>query len=471
MHRSSAVASVLEQTAGTRRLARPARTRRSADRLAAAERLLVVFVFLILSGPPRVRTRGLEDALTSPLTTLDPTGVLHLIAWAGTGMLVGYIALQRQSQFRAMLRALMKSPGTRWYLLFGLLGIASAVYSPSTLYTLFFAGKIVLAIVAIVLVCESGPSARYDRALGLLFAMNGVRAITLVVLYAVDPGTVGEGEGLFRGYRLYGGFLGDYGESALLAGLWLLATAIFGKTKMVRTLATVGYCASWVLLLASQTRSAIAAGVICFVILVSQRRSSRGRATLAVLSVVALGLLLWRPAQVVLNSATRSGDGIKDLTGRTDAFDYLMEWWAQSPIYGYGYGAGTRAALVNFVQDYGLGIGAGHDVLSTVLVDLGLVGATVLLFAFLGAWWQVLRLWRRTWRLPRQRLVVAHLTCLAVWVTISSVVGSNLASGSSPFLVLIATAFALDRTLQARHQRTGAPAQTQIQTPGWKGPP
>jgi hypothetical protein len=322
------------------------------------------------------------------------------------------------------------------------------------LYTLFFAGKIVLAIFAIALVCVSGPWARFDRALSLLFAMNGIRAITLVVLYAVDPSLVGEGEGLFRGYRLYGGFLGDYGESALLVGLWLLTMAIFGKTRMVRTLAAIGYCASWLLLLASQTRSAIAAGVLCFMILVSLRRSSRGRAALAVLGVVGLGLVLSPQTQVVVHSATRSGQGLEDLTGRADAFGYLSQVWAESPIYGHGYGAGTRAALVNFVQDYGLGIGSGHDVLSTVLVDLGFVGATLLLLAFLAAWAQVFRLWRRTRGLPRERLVVAHLACLAVWVTIASVVSSSLAGGSVPFLVLIGTAFALERSLPARRRHT-----------------
>jgi O-antigen ligase len=462
------VASVLEQTAATGRRSRPAQRRR-ADRLAMAERLLVVFVFLILSGPPRVRTRGLSDALASPLATLDPSGVLHIGAWAGTGVLVAYILHEQPYHLRGLLRALVDSPGTRWYLLFGLMGIASAAYSPSMLYTLFFAGKIVLAILAIALVCMSGPAPRFDRALNLLFAVNGIRAITLVVLYVVDPSLVGEGEGLFQGYRLYGGFLGDYGESALLAGLWLLTVAIFGKTRMVRTLATIGYCASWVLLLASQTRSAITAGVLCFAILVSMRRLSRGRAALAIVGVVGLGLVLWQQMQVVLNSATRSGEGIKDLTGRTDAFDYLLQVWASSPIYGHGYGAGTRAALVSFVKDYGLGIGSGHDVLSTVLVDLGIVGATVLLFAFLAAWWQVLTLWRRTRGLPRERLVVAQLACLAVWITIASVVSSSLAGGSVPFLVLIGTAFALDRSLSAR-RRIGVPAM-QRQAPESNGSP
>jgi hypothetical protein len=460
------VASVLEQAPAARRLSRPARRRRG-DRLATAERMLLVFVFLILSGPPRLRTRDLSGALTSPLAALDPTDVLHIGAWAGTGALVTYILYKKPYKATALGRALVNSAGTRWYLLFGLMGIASAAYSPSMLYTLFFAGKILVAILAIALVCTSGPAPSFDRALQLLFAINAVRAIALVVQYAVDPGLVGEGEGLFRGYRLYGGFLGDYGESALLVGLWLLTLAIFGKTPMVRTLATLGYCASWVLLVASQTRSTITTGLICFAIMVSLRRSSRGQATLAVLGIVGLGLVLWQQTQVVVHSATRSGQGIEDLTGRTDAFDYLSKVWAGSPTFGHGYGAGTRVALITFVQDYGLGIGAGHDALSTVLVDLGFVGATILLLTFLAAWGQVFRLWRRTRGLPREHVAVAHLACLGVWVTISSVVSASLAGGSAPFVVLIGTAFALERNLSTR-RRTGLHA-LQPRAPGLSG--
>jgi O-antigen ligase len=444
---------VPEQATTAMRRPRLARGRRGRN-LRLAEGALVWFVALILSGPPRVRTRNLTDALESPLTTLDPTAVIHIAAWAGTAGLIAYLLYRQPRRRRAWRRALTRNAATRWYLLFGLLAVASAAYSPSRLYTLFFAAKIFIALLGIVLVCESGPSPRYDRALLLLFAVSGIRAIMLIVLYFVDPSLVGTGDGLLQGYRLTGGDPGDYGESALLIGLWLLTVAIFGRTRMARTAATIGYAASWGLLLASQTRSTITAGVICFAILVSLRRSSRAKAILVVTGAVGLGLFLSQQAQVTVRLATRSGEGIRTLTGRTDAFDYLMEWWARSPIYGYGYGAGTRAALVEFVERTGLGIGAGHDVLSTVLVDLGLIGAAVLLCAFAAAWWQVFRLWRRSDG-PRQRLVVAQLTCLAVWVTISAIVSSSLAGGSMPFFVLIGTGFAMDRALWARRQPGG----------------
>jgi hypothetical protein len=456
---------VLEQQ--TTQTGRPGLARaQRVDTLRLAEGALVWFVALILSGPPRIRTRELRDALESPLTTLDPTAVIHLAAWAGTAALVAYLLYKQPERRRAWLRALTHHVATRWYLLFGLLAVASAAYSPARLYTLFFAAKILIALLGIVLVCESGRSPRFDRALVLLFAVSGIRAIMLILLYFVDPSLVGSGDGLLQGYRLTGGDPGDYGESALLIGLWLLTAASFGRTRMRRTAAAIGYAASWGLLLASQTRSTITAGVVCFAILVGLRRSFRAKAVLVLTGAVGLSLLFTQQAQVAVRLATRSGEGIRTLTGRTNAFDYLMEWWARSPLYGHGYGAGTRAALVDFVEQTGLDIGAGHDVLSTVLVDLGLIGAAVLLCAFLAAWWQVLRLWRRTRRLQRHRVVVAQLTCLAVWVTISAITSSSLAGGSTAFLVLVGTAFAMDRALRARRHRASGRSLDQGSIPG-----
>jgi hypothetical protein len=425
------------------------------ERIPLAERALVWFVLLILSGPPRVRPPGrLTEALESPLTILDPTTLLHVGAWAGTGALVAYILCSQPHRARAWLHAVLENMSIRWYLLFGLLGIASAAYSPSRIYTIFFASKIVLGVLAVAMVCTYTRPHRLDQALRLLFAVMVIRAIALVVLYAIDPALVGTGGALFRDYRLDGGLvIGDYGESALLAGLWLLTVGMFGSTRAKRTAAMFGYGASWLLLLASETRSTIATGLLFFLIMVSLRRSARGRAALFAAGVLGLSLsVLWKLGRIVIAAATRSGDGINTLSGRTEAFDYLIQWWSKSPILGYGYGAGTRTLLIDFVKRTGLGIGAGHDVLSTVLVDLGLLGAILLSLVFLATWGQLFVLWRRTRMLPRERVVVAQLVCLTVWVTNQCLVGPSIEAPSPPFFALIATAFALHIALRARRR-------------------
>jgi hypothetical protein len=107
------VASVLERAVAGEEFSRPAQNRRT---VRLAERALVWFVLLILSGPPRVRPRSLTDALESPLSTLDPTALLHVGAWAGTDALVAYILCSQRRRARAWLRALMGNMSTRMIL-------------------------------------------------------------------------------------------------------------------------------------------------------------------------------------------------------------------------------------------------------------------------------------------------------------------------------------------------------------------
>ena len=133
------------------------------------------------------------------------------------------------------------------------------------------------------------------------------------------------------------------------------------------------------------------------------------------------------------------------MSGRTEAFSYLIEQWQDSPLLGYGFGAGTRNLLIDFVARRGLNIGAGHDALSTVLVDLGLVGLSLLLAAFVSAWVAVGRLYRAT-ASDRQATVTAHqVACLLVWVTFNAVVDKGLAGPFEVFMVAIVATWTLRR--------------------------
>jgi hypothetical protein len=416
-------------------------------------RLLLCAGALMVWGPPRFQIRDLSAALDSPLQ-LDPIALLRVGTWVVPGILILYF-LQDHIQHRTnWLSQFLSHPPIRWYLLFGILGLASVLYSVSHLYTLFFAAKLVIGVLAFGLIIEHDPKAAPDRALRLFFAVYVAQAAAIVLLLLVKPELVFEGGevggGLFAS-RLTGGVFEDYGTSALFAGLWLLTVALFGRSKIKRVAALAGYAATWILMLASQTRSTIAAGLLFFVVMMSLRPSSRDRMVLIVLAGSSLALsVLTRQAEAVWEVATRSGDGLATLTGRTVAFDFLIERWRESPIYGFGYGAGTRSALITFIEQTGLLIGAGHDVLSTVLVDLGLLGAFVLGVAFVSAWRQVIRLVLRAPKLQNHRIVVAHLTCMALWVTLYCFVGQSLAAPFVPFMVLITTTWVVTSRLPPR---------------------
>jgi hypothetical protein len=417
----------------------------------AAETLLLVFAFLILSGPPKLRTRDLQAALQAPLS-LDPAGLLQVLSWLGAGAVVAYLLVVYEFRGNGLLRQIMRDVLPGWYLGFALLGVASAAWSPSPVYTVFFAGKLVIGTLAVVLLVDYGRHARISRAINVLFAVYAVKLTALVLLFVVNPSLVYQAQ--FQGEelaypRLAGGVvLEDFGTSPLFTGMMLLTVAVFGLGRSRRAAALLGYVATWVFLLLSQTRNAIILALVFLILIVSQKRSSRGAGALAVAGVAALGLsVFWKQGQFALHLATRGGEGIETLSGRTVAFDYLIERWKESPINGLGYGAGTRTVLVDFVNSTGLGIGSGHDVLSTVLVDLGVVGAAVLAVVFLTMWRRVLVLWLNTRRLSEDRITVIQLTCLAAWTTVNCFVGPSMEAAAPPFFVLIGTAWALRRKL------------------------
>jgi O-antigen ligase len=153
----------------------------------------------------------------------------------------------------------------------------------------------------------------------------------------------------------------------------------------------------------------------------------------------------------IVSVGTRRGEGLETLSGRTEAFSYLIEQWQDSPLVGYGFGAGTRYLLIDFVARRGLIIGAGHDAVSTVLVDLGVIGLLLMLAAFISAWLAVARLYRAT-KSQRQATVTTHqVVCLLVWVTFNAVVDRGLAGPFEVFMVALVATWTLRR--QALAQR------------------
>jgi O-antigen ligase len=133
-----------------------------------------------------------------------------------------------------------------------------------------------------------------------------------------------------------------------------------------------------------------------------------------------------------------------------------MDKWQDSPLLGYGFAAGTRNSLIDFVNRRGLNIGAGHDALSTVLVDLGLVGLALLLVAFISAWVAFSRLYRAT-ASDRQATVTTHqVACLLVWVTFNAIVDKGLAGPFEVFMVAIVATWALRKqAATALHRQAG----------------
>jgi O-antigen ligase len=165
-------------------------------------------------------------------------------------------------------------------------------------------------------------------------------------------------------------------------------------------------------------------------------------ATGASVAIVALfpGVL-----QNIISTGTRRGEGLDTLSGRTVAFSYLIERWQESPLIGYGFGAGTRNLLIDFVAREGIHIGAGHDAVSTVLVDLGVIGFALLLTSFVVAWMGVWRLYQNAVSHQRANMIAHQVACLLVWLTFRSVVDKSIAGWSEVFAVAMVATWAVGR--------------------------
>ena len=389
--------------------------------------LLALFGFMVW-GPPRLRfdrrqfslseaSRVAWDLNFQNAGTFDAANALHLAVWGCAGA-VAFLVFGRRP--REYLRAVNLRP-LRWYFLYGLLCIASAVYSPSPAYTLYFGALIPIGIVVALLVRTSvSPTAP----LTVLYAANGFQWAAIAVLYVCLPQVVGEYSEY--GYRLTGGTFNDYGQGAALTGVFLLTTLVLRpgrRNRWVTALCILGYVASWGFILLSRTRTAMMGALMMGLIVVVFSRRRHLPLVLALAAVAVVSLMLPFGGLDALLKFLGRGETVsqlRSLTGRTVAFDYLIAAWRESPWLGYGYGAGSRQIMASFVRETGLGMGAAHDIFSRVLADLGVVGACVLFAAIADAWINLVLAWKAGRAVEATRVPLIHATAILSWVTFQS---------------------------------------------------
>ena len=281
----------------------------------AARRLLIVAAFLIVWGPPALRSAGreLDAALADPLT-LDAAAILQVGAWVFADALVLLLLLSHIARQTDFLSELLADQPIRWYALYGLLGMVSVTYSSSAIYTAFFAHKILVGILVLALLEWHWPSREGSRALQMLFLVYSLQAAAIAILYFVHrewvtPFASGGGS---EPVRLTGGVFADYGSSALIAGLFFLTVVLFGSKVGYRWLAGGAYVGTWVLVVMSQTRSTMAAGVIFLVIMVHAH--PRGRRYGALIAMGAGLTIVGLFPAVLRKSSLREREGGKGST-------------------------------------------------------------------------------------------------------------------------------------------------------------
>jgi hypothetical protein len=436
-----------------------------------ARRVLLIAALLVVWGPPALRlaSRDLDVAFSNPFA-LDAAAFLQVGAWVLADALVLLLLISHIARRTDFLSELLADRPLRWYGLYGMLALVSVTWSISWIYTAYFAHKILVGIFVLALLEWHWARRQGSRALQVLFVVFSLQAAAVGILYFVRREwvtlTALSPEGGPVGERVTGGIFGDYGSSALLSGLFFLSVALFGRKPVYRLFAGAAYVATWALIVLSQTRSTMAAGAAFLLVMLHAHPRARVHGALIAtgVAVVIAGLL---PATLneIVSVATRRGEGLDTLSGRTEAFAFLIEHWQDSPLLGYGFGSGARYLLIDFVAREGLLIGAGHDVVSTVLADLGVIGFFFLLVAYVSAWLAVGRLYRANGSYTEANVAVHQIVCLLIWVTFNAVVDKGLAGSSQIFVVALVAMWTLRRQALAR------PSERQASAPVGDNPP
>lgn len=415
-------------------------------KIALVERLLL---FLVLLGPPALREgRSASDAFTSPLANLDTTYLLHLGVWITAGVYV-FLVIIANPRYLGHFITLFRLQPSRWYMFFLFLALLSSIWSVIPLYTLFFVYKILVTILlTLILVIKStqyqqSPIKSLIQIIGnaYLFGMT-----LLTFLFLVDPSLVSRPSNGIINVRLTGGFLGDYGSYALLAFSYITTQKLLSNKIAVWSRAIYFVLSLWciILLVFAQTRSTWFAFcvVLCFLIIFGLQ-GLRKRIYIMI-NVLAISITILSLREVVIQYFVRgqSPESLLSLSARTIMFAYNMEIWKESPIIGFGYHAGSRNAAVQFIQSTGINLGAAHDIISKTLLDLGLLGGIIIIFALLSLWSTVLRI-----RKYCKRSDWLFLSSIAIYGTIHGIVGGGISEPSAIWPVLFLTASLLGQEI------------------------
>jgi len=404
----------------------------------------LVLAALIIWGPPplRIQGRALNVALDNPFD-LDGSAIFQVLIWAVAILGIGLRLLNRRVRIR--LATWLRYGSIKWYLLYAVFALSSSIYSVRPLYTLFFAIKLIIGILAMLTLVEGQhPLAMAENVLVVFFGLHVCIAAVICTLYFFKPELVG----IYApgtGYRLNGGIFADYGASALLAGLFFLVKLIERREgKKIVYLAL--YAGSWVAVLASETRSTILAAALISVFAILLSGSSRlkiaiGWGVACLLSVSLVNQLYVAGAEFLARG--QDTEAMLSLSGRTTAFTYLISLWQKAPLLGYGYSAGTRLYLSSFTTEYGLGIGKAHDAVSCVLVNLGVVGAVLLTLALCAGIWRVAVGVFCKVRIGRVRIVRIYSVSLMILAVVSSITGGGISELSFSFVIAVICADAL----------------------------
>jgi hypothetical protein len=352
---------------------------------APIRRLVSLLLTVMLLGPQSFRLGSRDpDAVLGAATNLGFDALIHssfIVAGAIAAVALlftrpvrrYYAAILRDSRFaRVALRAFLV-----WA---GLAGV-SLLWTLAPQFTLLSWLRLVATAGLLAIVVALGR----DRLTLVRFFWwySAVKCGLIVVLGLLDPSLVGRSTEL--GFRLTGGVLPDYGVSGFLlvaSSLGLLLARRAGGCvppplrRPAFAVSIIVFGSGFALL--GRSRYVILALLI---LLVAAAWAYRAR-FVGALALGSAAIFAIVDSPMVTNAAFdvlfRGRDNVLAFSERDRALEHVLVWSADRQLLGGGFASGSRTAMADFMARTGIALGAPHDVVSTVVPDLGWAGTAVL---------------------------------------------------------------------------------------------
>lgn len=392
------------------------------------------------------RTR---DAVQLARNPVDPAALVRILAVAVTGVIVFSTALTKRKD---IIEQLSKGlPGLMF--LYGLIGIVSVLYSPYRSLTLYKACEIIVDVSTVAFFLSLYPSpTSMKRWIDLNWFMIALLIACIWIGAMVSPR---------RAFRILSAYEG-INKNALFpvslqgimpimnpnevgfmgAGLSIasLSRILHASKQKERTIYVVSLAIGLITLVAAQSRASLIGGflAIILVLLLNKRIKFLVCAVLFFLLV-----LIYSGAPSLFMKYFMRGQHTKlflTLTGRIAFWTLGWEVFKESPLYGYGFGAGTRYVVLYGVRD---GMSTIHNAWLEILVNVGILGLIPVAFAFIGTWFTLLRISIRppAWFSKTIRMLSIEMVGLYVLLNVRLITSASFLHDRDTLLFLLVVAY------------------------------
>lgn len=410
-----------------------------------------LWMLLFVSGLV-LRVRDVQDIQSSPTDAAAGFRIV-LVSLVGFYLLI-VLGLRRNDWFMSLFRGLPAALAI--YALVSAVSTIWSVYPPWTIYKSVEYLVDVSLLAALLAVIDTARD--YDLLLNWTWTLYGalLGSVWLSAIIRPQDGFL-RGEALQRDIgllpiQLAGVFpavgsnkVGDMG--AILAVL-ALCRLLTHKDDRRSTSQRVWYIAlflfSFVSLILSQTRSALAGFLLGLIVLLVLTRRWK---TVAALCLSGSSLLLLERVREKLLSFLERGESssqLASLSSRIDWWAYAWHKFMQHPWTGLGAYAAGRFAVMSNVSDPGTS--SVHSDYIEILVGTSIWGLLPMVIALLGTWWIVVRCLRNSQVSYETHRMAIEVTALLTVVTIRSFLNDILTFHAAfMFLVLVGYAEFLRR--------------------------